>query len=143
MSRQDPIQIEVTDSLPPDVLSTISAGLGAYNDAAAPLHQVRALACVAKDEAGEVIAGLLGRTWGECCEIQELWVREDRRGRGIGTRLVREFEASAKQRGCRLSYLETLSFQAPRFYLALGYEIGLRLAGFPQGIEKFVMTRRL
>ncbi|MBL9138042.1 MAG: GNAT family N-acetyltransferase [Verrucomicrobiales bacterium] len=143
MSTLDRFQLEVVDTVPAEALALIDAGLSAHNAAAAPLEDVQPLGCLARSDSGEVMGGALGRRWGECCEIQMLWVHEAHRGRGVGRRLVRAFESAARHRGCTLCYLETLSFQAPQFYLRLGYEIGLRLAGFPRGIEKFVMTRRL
>lgn len=143
MPTPEHLRIEVLASIPSETMAVIDAGLSDYNHNAAPLHEVQPLACVARMDSGPVIGGALGRTWGECCEIQMLWVAEAHWRRGIGSRLVREFESAARLRGCHLCYLETLSFQAPSFYLRLGYEIGLRLSGFPRGIEKFIMTRRL
>ena len=53
------------------------------------------------------------------------------------------FEERATARGCRVFYLETFSFQAPAFYRNLGYESALELRGFPCGIVKHVMTKRI
>ena len=38
-------------------------------------------------DAGTVVAGISGWTWGDCCELQSLWVEPRRRGRGPATRL--------------------------------------------------------
>ena len=46
-------------------------------------------------------------------------------------------------RGCRTFYLETLSFQAPRFYVSLGYRVVYELAALPHGIVKFTMQREI
>ena len=121
----------------------VDAGLGVANEAAAPLHQVRRLASFARASDGTVIGGAIGRTWGRCCELQQLWVEPTWRRQGLGARLVRAFEALAQQRGCRTYYLETFSFQAPRLYEALGYRTQLAIDGFAPGISKFVMVREL
>ena len=34
-------------------------------------------------DAGRVVAGISGWTWGDCCELQSLWVEPGRRGRGL------------------------------------------------------------
>ncbi len=102
---------------------------------------VQPLACFARRASGELVGGAVGRTWGTCCELQQLWVEPGQRRQGIGARLVREFEHQAAVRGCRTFYLETFSFQAPRLYRTLGYEVRLELHGFAPGIVKYTMVR--
>ena len=60
----------------------------------------RLLAGCVRDEAGAIIAGFNGYTWGGCCELSNVWVREQHRGRGLGTLLLRsaEIEAAACSR---------------------------------------------
>ena len=139
----DPITIDVHDDVPAAEGAIVDTGLGDFNDAAAPLHEVRRLSCFARRPGGEVIGGAVGRTWGPAAEIQQLWVADAHRHHGIGARLVRAFEARAAGRGCRTLYLETLSFQAPRFYASLGYRVAFELAAFPHGIVRFTMLREL
>jgi ribosomal protein S18 acetylase RimI-like enzyme len=85
----------------------------------------------------------VGRTWGLCAELQQLWVSPAYRRRGIASQLVHAFESRARARGCTTVYLETFSFQAPALYRALGYEVRLELSGFAPGIGKFTMVREL
>ena len=120
--------------------SAIDAGLDAFNLHAAPLDSVMPIVCVAR--AGSTLAGgAVGRTWGSCAELQQLWVAEPHRRRGLGSRLVRLYEERARQRGCSTFYLTTFSFQAPSLYQALGYRPVLTIAGFPDGIVKYEMLR--
>jgi GNAT superfamily N-acetyltransferase len=131
----------VHDEVPRNDAALIDSGLGLANEAAAPLHEVQPLACFARRAGGEVVGGAVGRTWGTCCELRQLWVEQAQRRQGIGARLVREFEQRASVRGCRTFYLETFSFQAPSLYRALGYEVRLELRGFAPGIVKYTMVR--
>ncbi len=131
------------DTLPAHDAQVVDEGLGAANLAAAPLHEVRALGCFAHDAEGAVMGGAVGRTWGDCCELQQLWVQPEHRGAGLGTALMHAFEARALQRGCRLFYLETFSFQAPAFYQRLGYETVHANTHFPHGIVKHLMQRQV
>lgn len=133
----------VGDALPADVAAAVDGGLGNYNDSRAPLGEVVPLAVAARRADGAVIGGAIGRTWGACCELQQLWVDDGWRGRGAGSGLMRRFEAHAARRGCRIVYLETFSFQAPPFYAALGYRELARIDGFPDGIAKFLMQKAL
>lgn len=133
--------ISVHDEPPADDARVVDGGLGEHNDAAAPLHQVRPLGCFAREPGLGVIGGALGRTWGECCELQQLWVQPAHRRRGLGRQLMLAFEQRARERGCRSFYLETWSFQAPWLYRPLGYEVRLELQGFGPGLVKYTMVK--
>ena len=127
----------------PVAIAIIDSGLDASNMAAAPLNEVRPITCVARVPSGDVVGGAVGRTWGECAELQQLWVAPEHRRKGIGSHLVKLFEASAKARGCRTLYLTTFSFQAPRLYESLGYRHATEFRGFPGGIVKYIMVRTI
>ena len=134
------LQITVHDDIPDEEGGLVNAGLGASNAAAAPLHEVRPLSCFARID-GCVIGGAVGRTWGACGELQQLWVAPAHRRRGLGADLVRAFEQRAAVRGCHTFYLETFSFQAPALYGALGYVVKHELRGFAPGVVKYLMVR--
>ena len=123
--------------------AVVDAGLGAANEEAAPLRDVRPLAVFAREPAGAVVGGAVGRTWGQCCELKQLWVAMSYRGQGVGSELLRAFERRAVERRCRQAYLDTFSFQARPFYEALGYKVVLEIGGFDVGISKYTMIRNL
>jgi ribosomal protein S18 acetylase RimI-like enzyme len=128
------------DDVPAAEGDGVDAGLDAFNHEAAPLHEVQRMSCFVRDAAGAVIGGAVGRSWGEACELQQIWVDNAHRGHGLGSELVRRFEALGRRRGCRTFYLETFSFQAPSLYRSLGYAVRLELHGFGHGIVKYTMV---
>ncbi len=130
------------DKTAPDA-AAIDAGLDAFNHALPALAHVRPLCCSVRLGSERCIGGALARSWGGGCELQQLWVDAGWRGKGLGSRLVGMVEAEAKARGCWLLYLDTFSFQAPDFYRRLGYATACTIDGFPDGIVKFLMTKRL
>lgn len=69
------------DHLPAQETKVVDAGLDAANHAVAPLHEVRPMSCFARLASGEVVGGAIGRSWGPCCELQQLWVHPDHRDR--------------------------------------------------------------
>lgn len=73
------------------------------------------------DDGGELAAGMSGWPWGLAGGIGMTWVREDTRGAGLGTRLLSEFEAEARARGCTHVFTTSFTFQAPGFYERHGY----------------------
>jgi N-acetylglutamate synthase-like GNAT family acetyltransferase len=124
-------------------LQKVDAGLDAHNAAEPELENVEDLHVLARAAAGAVVGGAIGRTWGRCCELLQLWVREDERGRGAARELMAIFEQEAVRRGCTLVYLTTFSFQAPGFYANLGYDVVLETEGFSGGIVKYTMHKTL
>ena len=91
---------------------------------------------------GRVEAGLDGLIEAGWLFVDNLWVAEALRGRGVGTTLMREAERVAVERGCHSAFLDTFSFQAPGFYQKLGYEIFATL-DYPPRHKRHFLKRRL
>ena len=94
-------------------------------------------------DAGRIVAGITGWTWGDCCELQSLWVEPSLRGRWLGTRLLAAAEAEAAARGCSQTVHFTYAFQAGRLYERSGYELAGRVEGFPSGTDVLWYRKRL
>ncbi|MCM2327840.1 MAG: GNAT family N-acetyltransferase [Lysobacter sp.] len=137
----DELRFNTTDKPAEGDLQRVDAGLEQFNVAAAPLSEVAPLAAFATDSSGRVVAGAVGRTWGKCCELLQLWVAPEFRDRRVGSRVLQEFEEHARARGCTVFYLTTLSFQAPDFYRKHGYGVLARITGYPDGITKYLMHK--
>ncbi len=94
-------------------------------------------------DAGRIVAGISGWTWGDCCELQSLWVEAGLRGRGLANRLIRAAEAEAAARGCTQTVHFTYRFQARAFYERNGYELVGRVGDFPSGTDALWYRKRL
>jgi GNAT superfamily N-acetyltransferase len=86
-------------------------------------------------EAGAVVAGISGWTWGDCCELQSLWVAPALRGRGLATQLIAAAEAEGAARGCTQTIHLTYDFQARALYERNGYELVAAVENFPSGTD--------
>ncbi|SFO56213.1 Acetyltransferase (GNAT) family protein [Variovorax sp. OK605] len=76
----------------------------------------------AKDESGRLLGGLRGFVFLYWLNIEVLFVEEDMRGTGLGSRLLAEAERQAIALGARNARLDTFEWQARGFYLKHGYE---------------------
>lgn len=94
-------------------------------------------------EGGTVVAGISGWTWGDCCELQNLWVDSSLRGGGLATRLLAAAEAEAAARGCSQTVHFTYDFQAQALYERNGYELVGRVKDFPSGADVLWYRKRL
>jgi GNAT superfamily N-acetyltransferase len=114
-----------------------------YNVATTGITDGRMLLLTVRDEQETIIAGLSGWTWGGCMEIEYLWVREDQRGKGLGTQLLAAAEAEGIARGCTQVVLDTHSFQAPEFYKKHGYAPYGVVDNYPRGFSHIHLRKEL
>ena len=95
------------------------------------------------DADGNVIGGILGGTYWGWMYVDILWVHEDHRGKGIGSKLLAEAERVAKNSGCHHVHLDTMSWQAPDFYKNHGYSVIGILPDIPEGNQKYLLMKAL
>ena len=117
--------------------------INAFNVAVTGYADGRLLCLAVRDDSGDLLAGLSGWTWGGCGYIELLWVRSDRRGSGLGARLLAAAEEEIARRGCGQVALSTHSFQAPGFYARFGYQECGRTPGYPRGHDDIHLVKRL
>lgn len=126
-----------------DLRARLDQEIVAFNVAATGYRDVRLLSLAARGNGGDLCAGLSGWTWGGCGHIELLWVRDDQRRNGLGARLLAAAEAEIRRRGCDRVTLDTHSFQAPDFYVRLGYTECGRTPGYPNGHDHIHLVKLL
>ena len=107
------------------------------NDGHTPLNLIE------YDADGNIIAGIIGGTYWGWMYVDILWVHEDHRKQGIGTKLLAEAEKEGARRGCHHVHLDTLSWQAPEFYKKHGYKVVGMLPDIPNGNQKYLLMKEL
>jgi GNAT superfamily N-acetyltransferase len=123
--------------------------LRAFNDTRSEHHRaIRSaeptpLDILIRNEAGEILGGLISSTYWGWLEVNILWVAEGLRRLGYGRTLLRMAETEAKARGCSQVMLTTYSFQARGFYEKEGYRVVGEMAGYPPGAVYYWMRKGL
>jgi ribosomal protein S18 acetylase RimI-like enzyme len=120
----------------------IGKALREYNFAAVGDGHYRPLALTIRAK-GKIVGGLVAEMYWGWMYVNLLWVSEHHRGKGWGRSLMRKAEAEARKRGVRNVFLDSFTFQAPKFYAKLGYREFGRLKGFPAGSDRVWMTKAL
>jgi GNAT superfamily N-acetyltransferase len=87
-----------------------------------PGHEAQPLVLLAK-EGDTIVGGLIAHTQFSWLRISIMAVHPDWRGHGLGASLLAEAERIAIERGCIHAHVDTMSYQAPEFYLKRGYRI--------------------
>lgn len=96
------------------------------------------------EKSGEIVGGILGRMYcWNCLYIDVLWVKEEYRKDNLGSKLLREVECTAKEKGCHLIHLDTFDFQAKDFYIKHGYEVFGVLDDCPEGHKRYFMKKSI
>lgn len=97
----------------------------------------------ALDDDGMLVGGLTGKTWCGWLHIELMWVANQQRGTGLGSRLLRRAETIARERGATHSRVETWEFQAPEFYKRHGYRVVGVIEDYPPGETEYLLTKDL
>jgi GNAT superfamily N-acetyltransferase len=94
-------------------------------------------------ERNKVVGGIVGELWTTVLFIQLFWIEQKLRGKDYGTKLIKAIEDEARRFGATHSYVDTMSFQAPGFYRACGYEEFGSIAGYPRNVTRHWFTKSL
>jgi GNAT superfamily N-acetyltransferase len=111
-----PIAIEVADPATEADHEAVMQKLIAFNDLHASSEYEPYALRLRDDASGEVVGGLFGRKYYGWLFVELLFVPEQGRRQGLGSRMLAEAEAFARSKGCIGVWLDTFSFQAPDFY---------------------------
>ena len=115
----------------------------AYNRSKREEAESESLNLYVEDEKGNLMAGLVAETFGNWLEIEYLFVTEELRGQGIGSKLLQRAENEAKNRNCRFAFVNTYQFQAPDFYLSHGYKEVFALQDYPYTGQRYYYQKDL
>lgn len=121
----------------------IASGIRAFNESRAGLSRASPLAVLLKDDSGQTIGGLWGRTSFGWLFVELLFVPAALRGSGFGTRLLEAAEHAARARHCHAAWLDTYDFQAVPFYERLGYREFGRLEDYPREHTRHFLRKDL
>ena len=119
----------------------IRAGLNQYLDAETGLERRYAGAfCHDNDK---MIGGVTAHLIGGNLSVKLVWVDEAYRGQAIATNLMRQIEEYAADQGMAVSFVDTMSYQAPEFYVKIGYQEDARVKNFYAGFDRIFYKKDL
>jgi GNAT superfamily N-acetyltransferase len=137
------LRISVEADASPADRRQVEEGLIAFNAAHGSLRDVPALTVALRDASGAIHGGLLGAVVWQWLYVDSLWVADEHRGRGYGSRLLQAAEEEAVRLGCHSAHLDTFEFQARPFYEKLGYRVFGELPDYPDGHARYFLWKRL
>jgi GNAT superfamily N-acetyltransferase len=123
------LSIAIETDAPADDIKVLTNGLIEHASALGVGEPFHNFAVFARDSHGTIRGGLTGNIRYGMMYVSVLWVHDHERGKGLGRQLMAMAEAEGLKRGCHISGLSTLSYQAPEFYQKIGYVERSRIEG--------------
>lgn len=121
----------------------IGEGINEYNTQKAGDQNAKILCYTIQGSDHVIAGGVVAQIYWEWLYVDLMWMKEELRLRGYGSRLLTLVENEARKRGAKHAFLDTFSFQAPDFYKKHGYHIFGELHDFPAGHMRYFMTKDL
>ncbi len=126
-----------------EVAKSLREGLLSYNRSFLGDYDWEPLLVVARDSAGLLIGGAIGGIHLKWLHVDILWVSENFRRVGVGSKLLLEFEGIGRHRGATRAQLDTHEFQAVEFYKRHGYAEFGRIENFALDFDRVFLEKRL
>ncbi|MEQ9309471.1 MAG: GNAT family N-acetyltransferase [Balneolaceae bacterium] len=132
ISKENPIADDIME---------LRLKLRSYNNQFTKPFERTSIMIQIRDEDGELLGGVYGTISWEWLHIDLLWVDERLRESGSGTKLIKQIEEQAREKGVHRFRLSTTSFQALDFYKKMGYKICGEIEDLPPGYTNYFLIK--
>jgi len=107
------------------------------------LPPIQGFSVFIKDQMGSVRGGVSGIIFYGSLYVDSLCIEKALRGKGWGTKLMKEAEKIGIDSGCRFATLNTMDWEALPFYQKLGYAIEFIREGYDNNSKMFMLRKTL
>jgi GNAT superfamily N-acetyltransferase len=137
------MKIEILQQPNQELVDFFDKKIEEFNLARWEIKQKIPLAVRVTNETGEIVGGAAGKTFGLWLLLDNLWISENLRGQDLGSKVLKNMENAAIERGCKFVLLDTLDFQARPFYEKQGYKCQWVQLHYPRDGQKHFMIKDL
>jgi GNAT superfamily N-acetyltransferase len=139
--ESDLMNIKIHNEYQDEIFNLLIDNLRQFNFKNMGEEQSQPLMVIIRNDSGEIVGGIAGRTIYHQLLIEVLWVHDDKRGQGLGIQLMEIAEREAQKRGCIAAQVDTLSFQAPQFYEKMGFQIIGSVSGVRDSPDRYFLLK--
>ncbi len=100
----------------PDDVQLLNNGIAENTKQKREMKPLDFFAFFIRDENEKIVGGCAGDNMYGCFYVGQLWVEEELRKKGYGTKLMHEAENIAKKSGCNFMAVNTFDWEALDFY---------------------------
>jgi GNAT superfamily N-acetyltransferase len=94
-------------------------------------------------EGDSFVGAMVGERFWNALHVKYVYVDEQYRGKGMGTRLMQCVIAYGLEQKCPFAFVETMSFQALEFYQKMGFELDYTRSGYAHGTSFHYLSKKL
>lgn len=124
-------------------ITEIRSKLQEYNSKYFEIEDKTTIVVDERNHNNEIIGGIVFTIVGRWLEVDFLWVHEEYRKSGLGSKLLQEAEKIAMNEQCNIAFVNTLSFQAKPFYEKHGYKVKYVQENYPIVNSRYFMEKEL
>ncbi|AHE65828.1 acetyltransferase [Legionella oakridgensis ATCC 33761 = DSM 21215] len=114
----------------PDDVQILTNGIKAYAKQQRSFDSLDFFACFIRDADNSIVGGCSGGTLYGGLHIDNLWVSEQIRHQGWGTKLMQAALKYGSEKGCAFATVNTMDWEAIEFYKKLGFKLEFERHGF-------------
>lgn len=137
------MKLRITENVAKQDVEEIHSQLKKYNSLKREASESIPLGIFYEEADGTKKAGLTGELFGNWLCVEYLWVSEELRGQGLGSRLLEQAEKEAVSHKAKYVFVDTFDFQAPGFYVKHGYEEVFKLRNYPYTGARYYYIKHL
>ena len=104
---------------------------------------VQPINIIVLDSEKQWVGGISAEVYWNWVEINDFWLKEEYRGKGLGGNLLDVVETKAKEKGAKKALLSTFEFQARKFYEIHQYRVVGEIKDYPPGSSYYTMVKEL
>ncbi|MFN8672739.1 MAG: GNAT family N-acetyltransferase [Candidatus Sericytochromatia bacterium] len=138
-----PEELEIIEEHTDEDCQELSKKIVSFNERNIPNLNFQRICLLIKNAEGEIKAGLIAVAYWDCVFLDILWVSDELRHLGYGSKLMKRFEEIVKNHNFNLIHLDTFDFQAQKFYKKLGYQVFGVLEDCPKGHKRYYMKKTI
>ena len=140
---QDNYRFEYQDEPIPEDEQVLFDGLNNEVAQKKNVDPIKPIRIYIKDAQGMVLGGASGVSFYGSLYIDMLWLKENMRHQGLGKKLLMEAERIGRERNCTFATLNTMDWEALRFYQKLGYAIEFVREGYDKESKMYMLRKKL
>lgn len=138
--ERETFRVETSEN--PEDIKTIHKNLVQYVEEFVGPSTLKELTLTIKSSSGDLIGGLNGQSNWQWLFVKMVWVKQDYRYKGLGSKLLQAAEQEARRRNLAGVWLDTFSFQSPDFYKKHGYAEFGKIDNYPFGHTRHYFFKR-